>query len=170
MERNAPHGPTIETARLTLRPLSDADLDAWLDFVGDFEAIRLTHRPDPLLDRVEASNALQQWIAAYDEPIGMYAAVVRESLETAGFVGIIPRELPWGTELELGWLLRPAFWGRGYATEAAREVRPLAPGRVIALIRVENDASANVARKLGMSIEQEIDYRGFRTHVWVTSD
>jgi hypothetical protein len=36
------------------------------------------------------------------------------------------------------------------------------------MIRVENDASANVARKLGMNIEREVDYHGFKTRVWVS--
>jgi RimJ/RimL family protein N-acetyltransferase len=88
--------------------------------------------------------------------------------ETAGFVGFARRDLPWGSEVELGWLLRRAAWGRGYATEAARALRPLVPGRVISLIRVENGASANVARKLGMNREPEVEYDGFRTAVWAS--
>ena len=101
---------------------------------------------------------------------GMVRVVVldRESGETVGFVGFVRRELDWGDEIELGWLIRRAHWGRGYATEAARSLRPLVPGRIVSMIRVENEASANVARKLGMSIERELDYYGFRTYVWVS--
>ena len=47
-------------------------------------------------------------------------------------------------------------------------LRPLVPGRIVSMIRVENDASANVARKLGMNIEREVDYHGFKTRVWVS--
>jgi RimJ/RimL family protein N-acetyltransferase len=37
------------------------------------------------------------------------------------------------------------------------------------MIRVENEASANVARKLGMTIERHVDdYHGFETHVWAS--
>jgi RimJ/RimL family protein N-acetyltransferase len=36
------------------------------------------------------------------------------------------------------------------------------------MIRVENVASANVARKLGMSVEREVDYHGFPTQVWAS--
>jgi RimJ/RimL family protein N-acetyltransferase len=36
------------------------------------------------------------------------------------------------------------------------------------MIRVENEASANLARKLGMTVEREVDYHGFRTQVWAT--
>ena len=59
------------------------------------------------------------------------------------------------------------FWGNGYATEAARALRSLVPDRFVSMIRVENEASANVARKLGMT-EREVDYHGFQTQVWAT--
>ncbi|MHB8470325.1 MAG: hypothetical protein ACYDCH_11310 [Gaiellaceae bacterium] len=46
---------------------------------------------------------------------------------------------------------------------------PLAGGRVVSLIRVENHASAKVARKLGMERERVIEYLGFETGVWVAA-
>ncbi len=77
--------------------------------------------------------------------------------------------MEWGNELELGWLLLPRFHGRGYATEAARAIRRFVPGRVVSLIRIENGQSINVALKLGMRLEREIDFVGFRTYVYVSS-
>jgi len=158
----------METERLELRLLSEDDLDAWADFLGDAEATRLLHTPDAVTDPERVLGGLRRWVAMTEGPIGMYALVERESGETVGFVGFVRRELDWGEEIELGWLIRRAYWRRGYATEAARALRPLVPGRIVSMIRVENGASANVARKLGMSIERELDYYGFRTHVWVS--
>lgn len=157
----------IETERLVLRPLSRADLDAWAAFLGDAAATRLLHSP-MTFDRGQAVALLDRWVERARGEIAMYAVTVRESGETAGFVGFVPRQLEWGDEIELGWLLLPPFHGRGYATEAARALRPLAPGRVVSLIRVENEASQNVARKLGMRVEREIDYVDFRTLVFVS--
>jgi RimJ/RimL family protein N-acetyltransferase len=159
----------VETERLELRLLSEDDLDAWADFLGDAEATRLLHTPDPVVDRERQQAGLHRWISMAEGDVGMYTLVERESGETVGFVGFVRRELDWGDEIELGWLIRRRFWGRGYATEAARALRPLVPGRVVSMIRVENDASANVARKLGMSMEREVDYYGYRTHVWVSA-
>lgn len=158
----------METERLELRLLSEDHLDAWADFLADAEATRLLHTPEPVLDRERAHAGLRRWIAMADGPVGMYTLVERASGETVGFVGFAPRDHPWGHELELGWLLLRPFWGRGYATEAARALRPLVSERVVSMIRVENEASASVARKLGMTIEREVDYHGFKTHVWTT--
>ena len=158
----------MQTERLELRLLSEDDLDAWADFLADAEVTRLLHTPEPVLDRERALAGLRRWVAMADGPVGMYPLVERASGETVGFVGFIPRDHPWGHELELGWLLRRPFWGRGYATEAARALRPLVLERVVSMIRVENEASASVARKLGLTIEREVDYHGFKTHVWTT--
>jgi RimJ/RimL family protein N-acetyltransferase len=158
----------LETERLVLQPLSENDLEPWAEVMADAEARRLLHTPEPVADGERVTAGLRRWVSLFREPVGMYTATVAATGEAAGFVGFVPRELPWGDEIELGWLLLRRAWGRGYTTEAARALRPLVPGRVISLIRVEHDASANVARKLGMSIEGEIELLGFETNVWVS--
>ena len=157
----------LETERLSLRPVDRGDLDAWAAFLGDRDAIRLVHFPEPH-DREFALELLDRTIARADGDVAMHVVTVRDTHETAGFVGYAPRAMEWGAELELGWLLLPAFHGRGYATEAATAIRRLVPGRVISLIRIENEPSVNVARKLGMRVEREIDWVGFATHVYVS--
>jgi RimJ/RimL family protein N-acetyltransferase len=157
----------LTTDRLLLRPVEDGDLDAWAAFLGDAEATRLVHFPDPR-DRQFAEELLRRTIARARGAEAMYAVIVRDTGQTAGFVGYSRRELEWGDERELGWLLLPPFHGNGYATEAARVVRQLVPGRVVSLIRKENAASINVARKLGMDLERDIDFVGFPTHVYVS--
>ena len=157
----------IRTERLSLRPVEPTDLDAWADFLADPDALRLVHFPEPH-DRELAARLLGRTIERADGAKAMYAVNVRETGETAGFVGYSPRELAWGHELELGWLLLPRFHGRGYATEAARTIRSLVRERVISLIRIENAPSINVARKLGMRLERDIKFVGFATHVFVS--
>ena len=60
-----------------------------------------------------------------------------------------------GPDIEIGWRLKRAAWGFGYATEAARPVLDHAFGmlrlaEVVADIDPANTASAGVARKLGL--------------------
>jgi RimJ/RimL family protein N-acetyltransferase len=83
---------------------------------------------------------------------GLWAVEERSSGALVGRVGF------WNPDgwpgFELGWLLRRSSWGRGYATEAARAVLPLAftqleQPHVISLIHPENAASIRVARRLG---------------------
>lgn len=87
--------------------------------------------------------------------------------EVAGWSGFQRRQLDWGDEVELGWLFRRPFWGRGYASEAARHLRPLGPERVVHLIHPENAASAAVARKLGAVRERSVELP-VPADVWVS--
>lgn len=58
-------------------------------------------------------------------------------------------------ELEIGWRLLPAHWGRGYATEAARAMidfgfRELGAPRLFSIADPRNIASTRVMDRLGM--------------------
>jgi RimJ/RimL family protein N-acetyltransferase len=154
----------IETERLRLEPLSRNHLEPWTRFMASAEAKAGTHRPEPLDDPERAADVLD----AFATNAEMYAAVVRESGTVAGFTGYVPRTMDWGDELELGWLYLPEHWGFGYATEAARALRPLKHGRVVSFIRTDNPASENVARKIGATRERVFDWFGYETGCWVS--
>ena len=64
-------------------------------------------------------------------------------------------------------MLMPGARGRGYATEAAQALLAARPGRVISLIREDNEASQAVAERLGAERERVIHYFGYATGVWV---
>ena len=78
------------------------------------------------------------------------------------FVGQVGPWRPEGwPDLEVGWTLRSEFWGRGYATEAARAAvryafEELRAPRVISLITPANVRSIAVAERLGERLDGEI--------------
>jgi RimJ/RimL family protein N-acetyltransferase len=154
----------IETERLILEPLSREHLESWTRFMLDGDARAGLHTPEPSASAEEAAAGLDR----FAEVAQMYALRVRESGEVAGFAGFVPRTLEWGDEVELGWMLLPAYRGHGYATEAALGLRPLEGERVVSLIREDNPASQAVARRLGAGRERVVDYWGYETGVWVS--
>jgi ribosomal-protein-alanine N-acetyltransferase len=94
-----------------------------------------------------------------------WAIVERASGAVVGDVGLATFA-PTG-DLEVGYTLARRFWGRGYATEAARAVVAAAleqVPRVIAAVDAENDASMRVALRLGMRRVDELPAYG-RPHV-----
>ncbi|MFG3286097.1 GNAT family N-acetyltransferase [Streptomyces sp. NPDC048111] len=81
-----------------------------------------------------------------------------EDDEVIGFTGAQPWPLDdWGPvgEIEIGWRLGRAHWGRGFATAAARATvaRARAAGvpRVVAMVHPRNIRSVAVAERLGMT-------------------
>lgn len=78
----------------------------------------------------------------------------RESGRLLGDCGLQPLEHH-GPEVELGYDLHPSAWGRGLATEAAREVvrqafGPLDLERIVAVVKPEHVASQRVLEKTGL--------------------
>jgi RimJ/RimL family protein N-acetyltransferase len=69
---------------------------------------------------------------------------------------------------EAGWVLDPAFYGRGYATEALRAALAWADANIPAIrtacfIAPDNAASIRVAEKCGYTEGVEATYRGEAT-------
>ncbi|MEU5302001.1 GNAT family N-acetyltransferase [Streptomyces noursei] len=73
-----------------------------------------------------------------------------------GFTGAQPWPWEWGPagEIEIGWRLGRAYWGKGYATTAAERaldvVRTAGVQRVVAMVDARNARSIAVTRRLGM--------------------
>jgi RimJ/RimL family protein N-acetyltransferase len=77
-----------------------------------------------------------------------------------------------GPDIELGYRLGAAHWGRGYATEAARAVlkfgiEDLGLDRIVAVTHPENHASKRVLVKTGFSDRGLTDrYYDHMTHLF----
>jgi RimJ/RimL family protein N-acetyltransferase len=162
----------LETERLVLRPLTLGDLVPLTAFYGDPEVMRYIGGGGPL-DAEQSRASLERMIAAFEaEGFGHLAVDRKEDGVFMGRCGLLVWDTAtWTTtrvldakgpvEVEVGYLLGRAFWGHGYATEAAIAVRDWALGelgreRLISLIRAENEGSIGVARQLGMKPDGEV--------------
>jgi RimJ/RimL family protein N-acetyltransferase len=155
--------PTLQTERLTLRMLCESDLDAYADMCGDAETMRYIGDGQPLT-RPLAWRNLAMMVGHWSlRGYGLWAAEERTSGVLVGRIGF------WNPEgwpgFELGWMLRRAFWGRGFATEGARRALQLAftelrQPHVISLIHPDNAASIRVAQRLGERPQGSIDLFG----------
>jgi RimJ/RimL family protein N-acetyltransferase len=64
-------------------------------------------------------------------------------------------------EIEIGWMLEPSEWGRGYGTEAGRAIRDEAFERlglesIVAVHHPGNPASGRIMEKIGMEFERDV--------------
>lgn len=148
----------IETERLLLRRVEEPDAtvlaELWSDprvtrYMGgprDFEKVRLELETEAREGAVHAT--------------GWWPVVEKASGCVVGDCGLIAKEVDGREEIELIYVFAFDFWGKGYATEAAFALRDhafyrLGLPRVVALIDLENHASARVAEKIGMQFERE---------------
>jgi [ribosomal protein S5]-alanine N-acetyltransferase len=145
--------PTLHTARLRLRPFTDADADALFELQGSAHVLRYWDSP-PWSERVRAERFLTACRQMAEEGTGVRLAVDRGREE--GFIGwcTLNRWNRVHRSAALGYCFDDAAWGHGYATEAARAVLQWAfdtldLNRVQAETDTRNTASARVLEKLG---------------------
>ena len=125
--------------------------------------------PGGALAGAEAVRATLATHARTQERLGFsaWAVVERQSGTVVGDAGFGIFE-PTG-DVELGYTLARAYWGRGYATEAAAAclaagLAHIAAPRIVAVVDEDNAASLRVAERIGMARIGTIEAHG-RPHV-----
>jgi RimJ/RimL family protein N-acetyltransferase len=143
-------GVAIRTERLLLRPLATADAPRIRALCGEFAVARWLARvphPHPV---GEAERCIA---ACLDTGAHVWAI---ERLDEPGLIGVTRIEGEPVREVLGYWIGRP-FWGRGYASEAARAIagwafESLRLERVRSGVIGGKDASLRVQEKLGFSV------------------
>jgi RimJ/RimL family protein N-acetyltransferase len=119
-----------------------------------------------VLTRAE-SDALVERIEAHFERhgFGLWAVEVVDQVPFIGFVGLaVPSfEAHFTPCVEVGWRLATEFWGRGYATEAARACAAFAfehagLDSIVSMTVPENRRSRRVMERLGMTRDPADDF------------
>ena len=162
----------LETERLVLRQPEAGDRDGYAEIWGNEEVVRFLG--GRTLSPYEVPAGIERMLKQWDRHgVGLFSVLRKEDERLVGRVGYLlwdserwvnamSEELDDPLELEIGWVVARAFWGQGYATEAAVACRdhafgPLGRSRVISLIAPENVASIRVAEKIGERYEREVD-------------
>jgi RimJ/RimL family protein N-acetyltransferase len=151
-----PDDPAFETERLRARRWRIDDAEAAYAIYSRPEVTRYLGAAGRPVESLEAQRAgLERILKAYDERPGFggWALELRDDGTLLGSVLLKP--LPAAEEIEVGWHLAPDHWGHGYATEAGAGAIAygwrLGLDEIYAIVRVENDPSKRVARRLGMT-------------------
>jgi len=148
--------PVIETDRVKLRHWQDEDLASWISMNADAETLVYFPRTVPPEISTEGFHYEKQFLLEND--CGLWAAEEKSSGKFMGFVGIAWIEIP-TLEVpecrEIGWRLAKEFWGKGYATEAARAVlkyacEDLGMHELYSVTSILNKPSINVMQKIGL--------------------
>lgn len=150
--------PTVDTARLHLRPFTMADAEAYaaVRYHPDVDAwLMPAPTEDPVAQqRAQIAEYDQRWDAHGYAP---WAVIERASGRLVGHCG-----LRWMGSLSITdsiWTMHPDTQGKGYAREAARAAldwgfASAGLPRIGALIRPDNLRSHAVARAMGMTVRR----------------
>lgn len=152
-----------ETERLIIRPLTNDDYEKWLDGFNNREHSK--HRHD--LGKMGMRECTPEWFSdlvhkhqelAFKDIAYVFAVFNKNDGTHMGMVDFstLEREdFQWG---RVGYTIHNQYWGMGYGKEAVKEALEIAfthlkYHRIEAHINLDNTASINLAKSVGMEYE-----------------
>jgi RimJ/RimL family protein N-acetyltransferase len=112
---------------------------------------------DAMIDRIEETFSA--------DGLGLWAVEIPETAPFIGYVGLWPARFPapFTPAIEVGWRLAAPYWGRGYATDAARVAiedgfSRLHLDEIVSFTAHINLRSRRVMEKLGMTRDPREDF------------
>ena len=160
----------LETERLLLRPFRPADIDPYAEMCADSEVMEFLNATGSPISRADAWRQMAMYLGHWElRGFGTWAV---EERGTGAFVGRVGLHFPEGwPDRELGWTIARKFWGRGYASEAARAAIAHAFGtlgwtHLVSLIHPNNHRSARLAERLGYHVHGSAEVVGLRLSMY----
>lgn len=168
------------TERLTFSLMDETDAELMWQLDQDEEVMRFI-TGGKKTTKQEIQDIMLPRLASYRDPEkgwGLWKVLRSEDMTYLGWILVRPMhfftEQRDDSDIELGWRFHRSAWGYGYATEAAKAVMEAVAEHTdvtqfSAIADMENVASINIMKKLGMSflkrdfykdplINTEIDY------------
>jgi ribosomal-protein-alanine N-acetyltransferase len=147
----------FETERLRLREFVETDFDDVYSMLSD--PIAMKYYPNPY-----TREHVRKWedtgIERYQRHgHGLWVNELKDDNSFVGYVGLINHEIDEVAEIEIGYMLKKEFWGKGYATEAAHGCKNygfeiLKQTKLVSFIDPANLPSKRVAERIGMGFER----------------
>jgi 3-dehydroquinate dehydratase/shikimate dehydrogenase len=153
----------LKTERLLLRQWRQEDFEPFAKMNAD---PRVREHFAATLSREESNASAQLFFDLIEKNgYGLWAVTVPGVADFIGFIGLHPVscETHFTPAIEIGWRLAEEFWGKGYATEGAKEALRFAfetiqLNEVVAYTVLANKRSRAVMEKLGMTYNPEDDF------------
>lgn len=140
-----------ETERLILRELNQDDAEHFYELNSDPEVVKYTG--DAAFSSIEEARTFLQNYSHYAENgFGRWAIIRKDDNEFLGWCGLKLNEEDY---VDIGFRIFQKYWGKGYATEAAKKSIDLGFNQfglseIIGRTAKENIASARILEKIGM--------------------
>lgn len=152
----------IETERTLLRLPTIADLNDLSVIFGNPQVMKYMDVDCQPISRTQTEMALVSIINGWKKNgFGRWMVISKESNKLIGLAGLRKHE----EIAELFYVLDEPFWGKGFATEIAREILKVGFEKhhfhqIVAMTRPANSASRRVLDKLRMNFTGELDIYG----------
>jgi [ribosomal protein S5]-alanine N-acetyltransferase len=148
----------IETERLLMRTWLPADVEPLAAIYGDPEVVAML--PFGVRDVEQTRAIVARMTADYErDGLALWPVVLKSTGAMIGTCGLMG---PRGERLaEIGFAFARAYWGQGYAYEAARATiefgrAELGKNQIFALVRFENQRCVGLMHRLEMRFDRVV--------------
>ncbi len=162
-----------QSERIQFRKLTMKDVESWSEFFYNNDRLEFLGIPDLTKDKTEiATEWISMQLDKYEKHgLGHLALIEKSTQEFIGMAGIQPRVVLEKDVFEIAYSLKPKYWGKGFASEAAQQLKKFGIKNKIAdsfisIIHTENRDSIKVAKRNEMEIINEINYLGMEVFVF----
>ena len=161
-----------KSSRLQYRKLVEEDIPDWVSFFEHNANLNFLGLDLSIKKEILARDWILKQLERYEKQgLGHLAVVEKTTGDFIGMGGILPRLLDGENVLEIAYSLKPAYWGKGYGTEIAVQMKEFGfltqlANRFVSIIHQDNLASMRVAAKNGMRLAFETNYLGMKVYVY----
>lgn len=153
----------IQTEHLSLRQFNFDDKESVISLLKDADFMAFS--PTGAMSQEQAPVKFDPWLNAFEKHgVGKFVVIERSSGDLIGYCGIASFEYQNKNEVELGYRLKLAARGKGYAVEASVAAldfaKELGWQRVLALTEIDNAPSQHILFKLGFKACEQGEYKG----------
>lgn len=162
----------LESERLVTRPVTKDDVDQWVEFFSEKEAVQFFPDTGFKSNQERAAEWIDRQIDRYNtNTYGLQAIIDKHTNELIGQCGLLIQVVDGQTELEVGYHILKKYWGQGFAPEAARLFIDYAFAHglaesVISIIDIRNINSRKVAQKNGLELEKQTLWKNLKVEIY----
>lgn len=149
----------FETDRMIVREMGVHDFDSLFHLFQDPAVMQY-------YPHTKSEEETRQWIlwtiSNYRKfGIGLWILEDKSTRSFIGQCGLVPRKIDGEVKIEIGYMLRKEWWGKGLATEAAEACKRHGFSHfkftdIVSVIDSDNLSSIRVSEKLSMNFEKYI--------------
>jgi len=141
-----------DTPRLIIAKIEKSDTDSLFQLTGDQRVMEYFPK---VLNYSETNKMVDEILSQYEKHGYCYWKLLRNNrFDFIGIAGLLHQEIDGNVETEISYRIRPRYWNRGFASEAAQACKEYAEkvlhkSKLISIIHPKNTASKRIATKLG---------------------
>jgi RimJ/RimL family protein N-acetyltransferase len=151
------YNDNLESKRLLTRKLTINDVDVWVKFFEDKDAVEFLPNIGFPTTKDRAKHWIEKQLSRYSENrYGLQALIHKDTNEFIGQCGLLMQEVDGEQKVEVGYHIFKKYWGQGYAPEAAKlfidyGFNTNQADSIISIINIGNTRSQKVALKNGLT-------------------